>query len=242
MALKLVSLAFLSAVVAVVLGSYAALQGSETPVRAARTGGGVDAKPASAASVDSISPADDPEPTVIQPDTDGPDEPKTGGYLVAIVSPETDPATLPSWNHADGRRVRLHLVDSMEAAEAFNPEEVGAIAIDTALVDSVDWHWLQDQFSAGKAVVGLNVPIGTLLDKLYPASKALLGEDGLGWQRGAPNAAGNEGHLYFSALYGPPCQAGMTLKYDDPEGQDVFVSTLWMMSCGTSVIGFEGAQ
>lgn len=234
MGLKLVSLGFICATVALVIAAVAALRGPDTPVRAARTVGGSGVQAPTDGAV-----AADPRPDVVEADVNGPDEPASGGYLLAIISPETDASSLPSWDHADGRRVRLQQVETMAAAKAIDPSDVGAIAVDGALVDSVDWQWLQAQFTAGKAVVGLNVPIGTLLDRLYPASQPLLGEDGLGWQRGAPNAAGNEGHLYFSALYGPPCRAGVTLKYDDPASQGVFISTLWMMSCGTSVVGFE---
>lgn len=243
MALKLIGVALFAAFAVVAAASFAAIQGSNTPARAARSGVSSHLSPASTGGLP-VSPQRtlNADPTVVEADIDGPDEPATGGYLLAIVSPNTDDASLPSWNHADGRKLRLREVPSMADALALETSDIGAIAVDAALVDDVDWGWLQRQFDAGKSVVGLNIPMGTLLDKLYPASAPLLGENGLGWTRGQPNAASNEGHLYFSALYGPPCQAGVTLKYDDPEGKGIFASTLWMMSCGTSVVGFERSE
>ncbi len=76
------------------------------------------------------------------------------------------------------------------AMKAALDSQTAIVMVTAASKDIADWAWLGERLTEGRMIVAININMGELLDLLYPATKSLLGPEGLGWERGAPGAWG----------------------------------------------------
>ncbi len=106
------------------------------------------------------------------------------GSVIFAAAPALEPRLEPSFTQSDQSVVPVKRVGSDAGLKAALDDSVTAIIIERGLENSIDWAWVQDRFTEGRAIVGLNIPMGELIDLLYPAVSAILPD--LGWKRGEP--------------------------------------------------------
>ncbi len=144
------------------------------------------------------------------------------GRVLFLASPNLAPDLEPSFKQADGSVVPVSRVTDMDSLMAALADDVTAIVIEHGMVASLDRAWLQERFTEGRAIVGLNIPMGELIDILYPAVQTILPD--LGWKRHEP-AFYKAPTTFFSALMtgGPvmdlsTCSGGYEWRYDAEGG------------------------
>jgi hypothetical protein len=127
----------------------------------------------------------------------------------------------PSFTEAGGRAVVVSRASNQAELEAALAADVTAIIIESSLANRLDWQWIQDRFVEGRVIVGLNVSMGELIDRLYPAVKPMLPD--LGWQRNEP-AFFKPGERSYAILFTggptldlsyPTCSGGFENAYGE---------------------------
>ncbi len=178
----------------------------------------ITATPTNNAAVASTATVPPPRPQVIR------------GRVLFLASPDLAPNLEPRFTQVDGSVVPVSRVADMDSLMVALGDDVTAIVIEHGMVGSLDRVWLQERFTEGRAIIGLNVPMGELIDILYPAVKAILRD--LGWKRNEPAFYKPPTTFFSVVMTGGPvmdlstCSGGYEWPYGPDSGEGGLVAGL----------------
>ncbi len=138
--------------------------------------------------------------------------------ILVLAPADASERDLPPMVDSHGPLNVTRVADDAGMKAALDPQ-MAIVIVTAASKDEADWAWLGERLTEGRLVVAINVNMGELLDLLYPATESLLGQEGLGWERGAPGAWG-QGNMPFVSILkvSRRCAGGTTTPIQSADG------------------------